>query len=384
MRIGIDARVLQQCRRGQGQYVYYLVKGLLGIDGDNEYTLFYNGRIRQPFVFDKDIHALRQVWCGIPGSLLAATWSGLSFPPVEYLTGGIDVFHNTINFNFTHYTPIPTRAKMVATFHGMADPSTIWVAYDEKRINRWFEIMARSAHAIIAVSEMAKEDLLRRISIDKKRILVIYLGVDEVFRPIEESVVIENTIAKLGIPGRGYLLYVGSAEKNKNIRKLLEAFRILLQDNRFRDLHLVLAGEIDHNYLALTEEVGRSDIRGKVVFTGHIDQDELVYLYNGAAVFVLPTLKEWFGMPVTEAMACGVPSVVSKNTGALEVVGDAAVIFDPEDCEEMAHRIRTVLEDDILRSSLREKGLRQTRGLSWKKTARQTLAVYEEIYHRGK
>ena len=150
------------------------------------------------------------------------------------------------------------------------------------------------------------------------------------------------------------------------------------------DLHLALAGKIDDFYRALINKTKTLGIERKVIYTGYVSHDDLPFIYNGAEAFVLPTLVEWFGIPVLEAMACGVPVVASKNTGAVEAVGGAAVLFDPEDAKEMADSISAVLRDKNLRISLREKGLGRVKKLSWRETARQTLVVYEEVYNRRK
>ena len=385
MRIGIDARFLQGPRRGQGQYVYYLIKELLGLDAGNEYILFYNSLKTGEFAFNKDTPRLRQVWCNMPGTVLRQTWPRFRFPPVEYLIGNVDIFHNPCNFCFTHYSPIPSRARMVATFNGMADPSMLMEKCDRKKAEKmdaWFREVAAEASVVIAVSEMVKKDLLRRVYIPEEKIRIIYYGVSEEFRPIKDPGIINTVLSKFGLAGRRYLLYAGGAEPNKNLEALIDAFRALSKNAGMEGLHLALAGEIDNFYRALIERAKALGIAHKVIFTGYISHDDLPFIYNGAEAFVLPTLIEWFGIPVLEAMACGVPVITSKNTGALEIVGDSAASFDPANQKEMASSIGAVLGNKSLRLSLRERALERVKGLSWKETARQTLAVYKEIYNR--
>ena len=227
MKIGIDARFLQGPRRGQGQYVYYLIKELLQAGPENEYVIFYNGLKTGKFAFDKATPRLRQVWCNIPGTVLRQTWSGFRFPPVEYLIGDVDLFHNPTNFCFTHSAPIPSRAKMVATFNGMADPATIWEKYDQNKLDAWFREIADKASIIIAVSEMAKKDLLRRVHIPEERIRVIYYGVSEEFKPINDARAVNAVLSKYHIAGKRYLLYAGGSEPNKNLAALIDVFCIL-------------------------------------------------------------------------------------------------------------------------------------------------------------
>ncbi len=381
MRIGIDARILQSERRGQGQYVYYLARELIKLCPENEYLLFYNGFKKGAFAFSEDIPNLKQVWSGIPGSLLMPLWSHCKFPPVEYLLGKVDIFHHTFNYNFTHYTPVPSYAKSVVTFNGMADPSTIWDSskYNLKEIDRWFAIIARKASRIIAVSGMVKEDLLKRVDVPQEKIKIVYYGVDERFRRESEPAIMDEALVRYGLKGMRYVFYAGAAEKNKNLYGLIEAFRIIMNKPDLEDVRLVLGGSIDDNFQRLISRVKDLGIDKRLIFPGYISHDYLPYVYRGAQVFVLPTFREWFGIPVLEAMASGVPVAVSKNTGALEVVGDAAITFDPFDTRDIADALEKILIDSSLRRNLIEKGLKIASEFSWKRTAEETLAVYREV-----
>lgn len=388
MKIGIDARFLQGFRRGQGQYIYYLIKELLEIDAENEYVIFYNSLKTGEFAFDRNTRRLKQVWCNMPGTILRQTWSRFCFPPVEYSIGNVDIFHNSGNFCFTHYSPIPSRAKMVATFHGIADPSMLWKKYDRKKIEKidaWLRKIADKASVIITVSEMAKKHLMHLINVPGERIRVIYCGVNEKFRLINDPGMISTLLSKFGLAGRRYLLYVGGYEPNKNLEALLDVFCALSKNAGMDGLHLALVGEIDNFYrAALIKKAEVLKIAQKVIFTDYISHDDLPFIYNGAEAFVLPTLIESFGIPVLEAMACGVPVITSKNTGVFEVVGDSVASFDPTDQKEMVDSIGAVLGNKSLCLSLRERALERVKGLSWEKTARQTLAVYEEVHKKRK
>lgn len=381
MRIGIDARILQNARRGQGQYVYYLIQELIKLGRQDEYSLFYNGFKKGTFAFREDIPNLRQVWSRIPGVLLKTLWSEGKFPPVEYFIGKVDVFHHTFNYNFTHYTPVAAYAPSVVTFNGMAAPETIWdsAQYNLKEIDRWFRIIAKSAAKIIAVSRMVKDDLLNRIDIPEEKIRIIYYGVDEKFFLMPDSSLIDQALAVCGLTGKRYILYAGAAEKNKNLNGLLDAFRLIMNKPGIEDVHLVLAGSIDDNFKRLISRAKELGMEGRAVFPGYISHESLPFLYRGAEAFILPTFLEWFGIPVLEAMASGVSVVVSKNTGALEIVGDAAVTFDPYDARDIAAAIEKILRDRPLRQDLIAAGLKRVSGYSWKKAAEETLSVYKEV-----
>jgi len=371
MRIGIDARVLQEERRGQGQYLYYLVKSLLEIDKDNEYVLFYNGLKGGKFAFDLTIPNLRQIWCHVPGRILKKLWSYLSWPYIELLLGPIDIFHHTMNYNMTHYTPIPTCKRMVATFHGIASPQ-LFSAYTYRNYKEWANIIASSASIIIAVSRAAKENFLEYASFPEDRMRVIYLAADPIFKPIEDKEFLRTCLSRYGLENKKYILYVGGGEKNKNLKRLLQAFYTIKTKN---ELCLVLVGGI--NAAALQDEL--KAVEERVIFLNHIPHADLVFLYNGAIAFILPSLYESFPLPVMEAMSCGTPVVGSKNMGSWEVLGEAALTFDPENVEEMADCMIKILRSERLRVSLVEKGNKKLGLLSWEKTAKDTISVYEEL-----
>ncbi len=377
LKIGIDARFLQNQRRGQGQYVYYLVKALLASAPQNHYALFYNGFTKGAFAFPGHA-ALKQVWSTFPGSILKRTWPWFAYPPIERLIGAVDVFHNPVNFSFTHYSPIPSRAPMVATFNGMADPATIWKRYNVRPIDRWFELVGRNARRIIAVSQMVKDDFLQRIRVPEEKIRVIYYGADDYFKPVEDQAALNKFLSAFGLVGNRYILYVGAAERNKNLSTLVRAFASVIGDSRFGDLKLVLTGTIDESYQSIIAYARQMGISDRTICTGYIEHEKLPLIYSGASAFVLPTLYEWFGIPVLEALRCRVPCIVSKNTGALEVVRDSVLTFESMDADELSYCIRRILEDRQLRDSLQEKGVAAARPYTWEKTARETLEVYRE------
>jgi glycosyltransferase involved in cell wall biosynthesis len=378
MKIGIDARILQNQLRGQGQYAYYLIANLLKIDTVNEYILFYNGLMGGKFAFSGSIPNLRQIWCHVPGRLLRPLWDKISFPRAEHLLGKIDVFHNTINFNFTHYTPIPANAPMVATFHGMADPRTIWQQYDQKQLDGWFNKIAVQARFVIVVSDSVRDDLLKRVSIPQERVKVIHCGVSDDFKPVMDRGILDPVLEKYGLMNKRYLLYVGAAEENKNLARLVDAFGMICNRPGMEDVWLALVGNKDGDYIRLEKKITLAGLSGRVFCPGYISHQDLPCIYSGAAAFVLPTLHEWFGIPLVEAMKCGIPVAASNTRGVPEVVGDAAVLFNPADTADMAQALETVLSSEGIRQSLNRRGIQRAGLFSWDKAARKTLQVYTE------
>jgi glycosyltransferase involved in cell wall biosynthesis len=174
---------------------------------------------------------------------------------------------------------------------------------------------------------------------------------------------------------RPYILYVGSIEARKNLDCLLEAYaRFRMQAPEYK---LVVVGARKWKTSAIFATMQRLQLMPHVHFTGFVEDEDLPALYSGASMFVFPSLYEGFGFPVLEAMACGTPVITSCVSSLPEVAGDAALLIDPRNAEEITRSMLCLLQDQALAASLREKGLRQAQRFSWQQTAQQTLKVYE-------
>ena len=175
-----------------------------------------------------------------------------------------------------------------------------------------------------------------------------------------------------------YFLYIGQWRSHKNVIRLIRAFALLRRRYQL-DYQLVLGSKIDPAYPEVQATIKELNLSDDVVLTGYITDDELPYLYNGAECFVFPSLYEGFGLPPLEAMACGTP-VVSANTSCLpEVLGDAAIYFDPLNIEEMAKVMAEVGRNYSLKRELKAKGIKQARLYSFDRMAEETLAVYRRV-----
>jgi len=174
-----------------------------------------------------------------------------------------------------------------------------------------------------------------------------------------------------------YLLYVGSAYPHKNLERLLQAFVVVLKESP--KLSLVLVGKIDYFYDRLQEKVRELNLGNKIIFTDRVSDKELNDLYKNALVYVFPSLSEGFGLPGLEAMKQGLP-VVCSNQGPLpEIYGQAAVYFDGENVDEMAHIVLQITSDNSLRENMTKQGYLQVKKYSWQKCAQETLEVYNQV-----
>ncbi|MGE5413438.1 MAG: glycosyltransferase family 4 protein [Syntrophomonadaceae bacterium] len=234
----------------------------------------------------------------------------------------------------------------------------------------------RRADRIITVSNNSKRDLVDYFGIAPARIDVIYNGVADRFRadlPREE---IERVAGKYALP-RPYLMFLGGEKPHKNVRNVLRAFA---EARRDRDLPhtLVLAGPMPKNRSRVEALIAALDLGSRVVRTGVVPEEDLPGLFAGADAFLYPTLYEGFGLPVAEAMACGVPVLTSSTSALQEIAGGYAYLVDPMDVDAIARGIVDLATDPKRRQEYAELGRRRAADFSWERAAAQTLRVYRE------
>lgn len=269
--------------------------------------------------------------------------------------------------------PLGRGQRLVVTVHDIA-----FLVHPELFSVRWrvmfragFMRAVRTADALIAVSEHTARELVRRTSVDARRVHVVPLAAS---LPDEASDV-GKTLERLGIEAP-YLLFVGTLEPRKNLPRLVRAYR------RIASLgvphSLVLAGGLGWRHERLLGEI-RVPGPGRLVLAGHVGARDLDALYRGADAFVYPSIYEGFGLPVLEAMARGTPCVVSSSSSLPEVAGEAALYADPRSVGELAEAMARLVSDAELAGRLSDAGRRRASRFSWEETARRTGAVYARL-----
>jgi len=243
-----------------------------------------------------------------------------------------------------------------------------------RRLNHLIVTGIRKAKLIICVSEHVRDLTAERFGIPQERLAVVYHGVSDHFQPMNADTVRVILQQRFGLSNR-YVLFVGKLEQRKNIVRILEAF------NRFRietaeEVKLVLAGRRTWDAALVDQTLDRLGVRQHVVEVGHIDQSDLPALYCGAEMLLFPSLWEGFGIPVIEAMACGTPVITSTVSSLPEVAGDAAFMVNPESIDDITAGMLKVFTDDVLRQTLRKKGLIRASSFTWERTAKQTMLAY--------
>jgi glycosyltransferase involved in cell wall biosynthesis len=219
---------------------------------------------------------------------------------------------------------------------------------------------ARRAFCVLTVSEHSKCQILQWSHLPEHRVVVAGNGVDSSFSPVGPA---KEFHAR-------YLLYVGNRKPHKNLDRLFQAFKGIHDP----ELRLVLSGAED---AGIAHRVAKAGITSRVLFAGNLPDSEMPSLYRGAIALVLPSLVEGFGLPLVEAMASGTPVIAASTTSIPEVVGDAAILFDPLDTDEMRHAMELVLNSGQLRAKLRALGLIRAKHFSWDRVARTVAEVLE-------
>jgi glycosyltransferase involved in cell wall biosynthesis len=300
-------------------------------------------------------------------------WEHLAQPWTLYRIDA-DLVHGPV-----FIAPLFSTCPTVITIH---DLSFIRLPHLFRPFNRLYlavmtRLSARRARRLIAVSAHTAAESVKLLGVPMERIDVIYHGVDPIFRPLPDGE-IRAFRQKQGLPDR-FVLCVGTLEPRKNHTRLVEAFA-RIYDGKSK---LVLVGGKGWLYDELFAKVKALGLDEAVIFQGYAMNEDLPLWYNAATVFAYPSLYEGFGMPILEAQACGTAVMTSTIPPLPETAGDAALLADPHDVEEMAAHLNQLLTDESLRSDLEERGLAQARRFTWTRTAQETARTYRCALEKG-
>lgn len=380
MRIGIDMSLTAEAKTGLQSYARSLVAALAEIDKSNQYLIYryvwhsYPPEYEKAFCPRQGNFKVAREW--MPKWLVDWLWKKPNVSK-DWLIGGGDP---DVYFSPFHSVPPRHFRRLVSVFHDVAfrvhpEFSTdVNRAYCEEQFDR----AKRMADKMVTVSHFSKAEMVKHMGVEADWVRVTHEAADPMFVPVQGAVVPERMRGEVG--GREFVLYVGSVEPRKNLPTLIKAFDGMLQRGRSKPL-LVIAGGSGWKNSAVYEEIERRGLTENVYFTGFVTDEELLALYNTAAVFVYPSIYEGFGLPVVEAMSCGVPVVTTRVASIPEVGGEAvAYVEDPLDEDGLSRRLEEVLGDRELREDLSWKGFAQAGGFTWERTARETLAILAEVH----
>jgi alpha-1,3-rhamnosyl/mannosyltransferase len=380
MRIGIDGRYIQDHFPGIGRYTYNLSRALTQVAPDEVFVLLHNPALlntRYDLACLIHLPNIELVRINVP----TFSWTEQLRLPLVIGYLSLDVCHSPYYIK-PYWLPCPsvvTIYDLISKLYPQYLPSP-WARLTFEFATR---LALRSAQRVITASQAARSDLIVLYHLAPKKIAVTPLAADERFRPLNQKE-IELVRHKYDLPEH-YALYLGINKPHKNLVRLIEAWSLLIGHCSLGFGHwpLVIAGHWDPRYPQARERAQQLGLEQRVRFLGPVAEADLPALYSGADLFVFPSLYEGFGLPVLEAMACGVPVVCSKTSSLPEIVGEAALTFDPLDVEEMAAKIEKALGDEALREEMREKGLQRAARFSWERTAEKTLEVYRAVVSKG-
>ncbi len=371
MKIGIDCRIYSSKFTGIGRYVHELTKRLENLKDDHEYYLFFNkpefdeytppSKRFKKILADAPIYSLREQ---------------LHFNKI-LKKETLDLMH------FTHFNaPILYKRPSIVTIHDLT-----LSFYPGKKKRSLLHRLAyaftlrsavKKAKKVITISQNSKKDLMDLIGTEEDKIEVIYQGVSEKFKKINDQERIKKTLKKFNLNNSPFFLYTGVWRSHKNLPNMLKAFKEVLKLTE-NNIKLVITGKEDPHYPEVQNMPAELGIKENVIFPGLVDEDELVDLYNAASIYIFPSLYEGFGLPPLEAMACETPVAASEASSIPEVCGKGnAAYFDPNDYHDMAQVIFALYNDKGMQADLVSRGLLRVGEFSWQTMAELTHNLYLE------
>lgn len=368
MRVGIDASSIVGDRGGVGWHTYHLLKAMIGLNEGVEFVGYVKPGSLQ--------NGTPKGWTG--GGSIRWVESGRWTMPWRGRWDELDLYHGT---NF--------KMKTTGRFGGVVTIYDLWMdrypQYSPKLFGQRASFLrtrrtAWRARKVITISEFSARDIVSLYGLPLDRIAVIPCGVSDDFRPRRDPAAFAELCRRIGLPDAPFILFVGGADPRKNHRTLVRAFA--KRADELKGCRLVLIGDQTRRFGNMAETVAQCGVEGRVICPGRLPVEDITRLYSHAEVFVFPSLYEGFGMPVIEAMACGAPVVTSNRTALPEVAGDAALLVNPENDDELAEAMVRILRDTPLRESLRAKGFTRARQFTWERASRQTLEVYRALCGR--
>lgn len=364
IKVAFDAQSMYGKKSGLGVYVTALADALKQ-NGSDDINIDFFPDTQSSF-------------CGSLSTPKRIYWEVVKFPRM-IKAGNYDVVH------VPAFATGWSSARTVLTVHdliGMTFPNQTGIA-SRYYWGTWLPWAAKRADHIIADSESTRSDITRLLSIRDSKITLIYPSGHESYCGVPPAGLLETLRLRLKME-KDYFLCVGTLEPRKNLKRVIEAFQLLVARQK-KPLSLVLVGAKDFAggqfYRALYGRDG--NLAKEIIFPGYLQHDELHALYAGAQALVFPSLYEGFGLPILEAMAAGCPVITSRSTSLPEVAGDAALYADPQSAESIADAMEIIYIDPVKRGDLVSAGHVRIQIFSWRNTALQTIEVYKKVAHGG-
>ncbi len=370
MRIGMMLRSLDEYG-GIGIYTRYLTEELLEMDRSNQYVLFY----RSPANLGRFSH-FENVFERVVSARNKALWDQVAIPLACWREKVDLVFHP----KFT--VPLLAPCKAVMVVHGadwfIPEQARFYNRLDVRYIKTVMPLYFKKASAVISVSQLTTDNFNRVLNLPPGKVRTVYFGPAKHFRPVEEPAILEAVKARYDLPDKFVLTLskYGGGDR-KNIANIFRAYEIY--HRQAQAPHKLVVGGLECAKFRQDYGLPSNGHGQDILFPGWIDQSDLPAVYSMADAYLYPSNLEAFPIPVAEAMACGTPMVTSNANGLVEIAGDAALLVDPEDPQEISSALGRLLGDSRLRTELAEKGLARAQRFRWDKCARETLSILESL-----
>ena len=373
MRIGIEAqRIFRKNKHGMDYVVLEEIKELQKSDNRNEYFVFVAPGE------DRCLHDSNNVHIIEIGSSFYPLWEQFSLPrAVNQLN--LDMLHCTSNT-----APIHCKIPLILTLHDIIfleprDKSNKSIYQNMGWRYRRFVVprILKKCKRIITVSEFEYNNIISKLHIPEEKMVMIYNGYNEWFKPVEDT----ELIYQQYIEEPGYFFFLGNTDPKKNTERTLIAYSHYLEKSEVK--RKLLMADLDHSFLDdIIERNHIENIKDYMVIPGYIKNADLPYIYSNAFAFLYTSLRESFGIPLLEAMACGTPVITSNTSSMPEIGGPEVLMVNPQNAEEITEKMLLLEKDETIYQKQKEIGIRRAQQFSWKYTAEQLLTVYEDVYRQ--
>lgn len=372
MKIGIEAqRIFRQKKHGMDIYALELIRAIQQLDTQNDYVVFVKP--------DKDVCLKSSSNFKIVevSGRTYIDWEQISLPKAIEQEK-IDLMHFTSNT-----ASVNIKCPFVLTLHD--------IIYLEKNIakgslyqiaghfyRRWnVPKIVSKAQYVLTVSEFEKVQIHKTLGLKHTKIKAVYNAYNQMFKMIDDEEALQKVSQKYNLP-HDFILFLGNQAPKKNMKRTLQAYAEYADETK-NPLKLVVAESSEKDIMQLLTEINRKDIFKQIVLTGYVQHSELPYFYNLATLFLYPSLRESFGIPIIEAMACGTPVITSNTSAMPEVANDAAMLVNPFDVKSISEAIRKALSNQKLYNQLKFSGLNRAMAFSWENTAHKTINIYHDV-----
>lgn len=373
MRIGIEAqRILRKKKHGMDVVALELIKNLQEIDHQNQYVIFSrNGEDENAIAETKNFKVQKF------SSFTYADWEQVKLKKAIQ-SQQIDLLHCTANT-----APLFLSVPLILTLHD--------IIYLEKvdfkgttyqnfgNLYRRYVVpkIVKNAELILTVSEFERKNIIDHLQLPEKKVQVLYNGVSPQFHNEYSSQQLDAFRAAYHLP-ENYILFLGNTAPKKNTPNVIKAYVEYCHTEK-EVIPLVLLDYKKEMVVKQLEEMQQQEVIKKIIFPGYISHHQMPLVYNAATIFLYPSLRESFGLPILEAMACGVPVITSTTSSMPEIAGRAAELVDPFNYLQIANAMKKLMQDDLLRNEFVKKGLQRVKSFTWKASAEKLLEIYNSF-----